>query len=156
MGIGLPSLKKNRKIRVWIISLTHRKFLPVVDLTSVSMWLRNSFVMILCDFVTFQQNKIVTRLGCFYVTAILSWGWDWSWGWFELEVEVRLNWCWGWDEVKLKFSWSWVELGLSWVRMELSWVKLGWGWVEFGLSWDGVELSWGWVKLRLNLGHHLG
>ena len=39
-----------------------------------------------------------TRLGCFYVTAILSWGygwgwvdWYWGWGWFEPEVEMRLS-----------------------------------------------------------------
>ena len=39
-----------------------------------------------------------TRLGCFYVTAILSWGygggWYWGWGWFEPEVEMRLRWDW--------------------------------------------------------------
>ena len=38
----------------------------------------------------------ITRLGCFYVTAILSWGygwgWYWGWGWFEPEVEMRLRW----------------------------------------------------------------
>ena len=40
-----------------------------------------------------------TRLGCFYVTAILSWGygwgwvdWYWGWGWFEPEDEMRLRW----------------------------------------------------------------
>ena len=33
-----------------------------------------------------------TRLGCFYVTAILSWGY--GWGWFEPEVEIRLRWDW--------------------------------------------------------------
>ena len=35
-----------------------------------------------------------TRLGCFYVTAILSWGWYGGWGWFEPEVEIRLRWDW--------------------------------------------------------------
>ena len=70
-----------------------------------------------------QTKMIKTILGCFYVTAILSWGWNGNWGWFELEVEVWLNWCWGWgwDEDKLKFSWSWVQLGLSRVGIELSW-----------------------------------
>ena len=31
-----------------------------------------------------------TRLGCFYVTAKLSysWGWNWGWGWNEVSVEV--------------------------------------------------------------------
>ena len=64
-----------------------------------------------------KQLKGRLRLGCFYVTVILSsdWGCDWGWGWFETEFEVRLSWGWDWgwcwDKVKLKFSWSWVELG---------------------------------------------
>ena len=103
----------------------------------------------------------ITRLGCFYVTAMLSW--DWSWCWFEFEVEVRLNWGWGWEwgwyEVKLKFCWSWLDLGLSWVGFELklSWVgvKLSWGWVELGLCWVGVVLSSGFVELRLNYSQNL-
>ena len=28
-----------------------------------------------------------TRLGCFYVTAILSW--DYGWGWVEVDVEAE-------------------------------------------------------------------
>ena len=51
------------------------------------------------------NNSFSTRLGCFGVTAMLSWGWlklrlievevDWSWGWLKLsliEVEVNLIW----------------------------------------------------------------
>ena len=40
-------------------------------------------------------GTVGTRLGCFYVTAILSWGygwgWYWGWGWFEPEDEMRLR-----------------------------------------------------------------
>ena len=56
-----------------------------------------------------------TRLGCFYVTAILSWGY--GWGWFEVELNLRLKW--GWYEIESKFSWTWVRVELSW-----SWDKL--------------------------------
>ena len=45
-------------------------------------------------------------MGCFYVTAILSWGWDW----FEPEVESKFSW--NWVEI---LSWDWIkkEIGLS-------------------------------------------
>ena len=40
-------------------------------------------------------------MGCFYVTAILSWGYGWGWyggwGWFDTEFEMSLRW--GWVEV---------------------------------------------------------
>ena len=31
------------------------------------------------------KDRVIKRLGCFYVTAILNsgWGWDWGWVWFE-------------------------------------------------------------------------
>ena len=63
-------------------------------------------------------------MGCFYVTAILSWGYGWGWGEVDIEAEVDLNLRlkWGWDEIESKLSWNWVE----------------------------VELSWGWDELRLN------
>ena len=59
-----------------------------------------------------------TRLGCFYVTAILSWGC----GWVEFDIEAE---SWNGVELRLRLRWGWVELGLS----------LGWG-----------ELSGGWIK----------
>ena len=43
------------------------------------------------------QCFILTRLGCFYVTAILSWGY--GWGWVEAEVDLSLRLKWGWDEI---------------------------------------------------------
>ena len=42
--------------------------------------------------------KRSTRLGCFYVTAILSWGWvevD-----IEAEVDLNLRMKWDWDEIE--------------------------------------------------------
>ena len=39
----------------------------------------------------------LTRLGCFYVTAILSWGY--GWGWLEAEVDLNMRLKWGWDEI---------------------------------------------------------
>ena len=84
-------------------------------------------------------NYIYTRLGCFYVTATLSWGWVefeidlrliWARDWIEVEVEMSVSWNLvefelrlSWDEVELKFSWSWVEVELSWVEVDLR-VKL--------------------------------
>ena len=71
-------------------------------------------------------------MGCFYVTALLSWGW------FEAEVEVRLRW--GWVEV----SWNWVEVELSW-----GWDKLtlnkerNWAFIGLGL----------WFKIRFRSTH---
>ena len=82
-----------------------------------------------CDYSTKKMfraaaNMISTRLGCFYVTAILGWGWGWGWVEPDIEakVDLRLKLSWGsrWDEVGLKFSWSWVE-----AELRLS---------EFGLS----------------------
>ena len=56
-----------------------------------------------------------TRLGCFYVTAILSWGKGRDW------VEVGWYWVWGWGEVENKLSRSLAEneLRLSWVGNEI-------------------------------------
>ena len=67
-------------------------------------------------------------MGCFYVTAILSWGSGWGWVEVDIETEVnlRLRLKWGWHEVESKFSWNWVK----------------------------VELSWGWDKLTLNKGRN--
>ena len=67
-----------------------------------------------------------TRLGCFYVTAILSWGYGWGWVEVDIEAEVDLN---------LRLKWSWDEIEFSW------------NWVE-------VELSWSWDKLTLNKGRN--
>ena len=77
-----------------------------------------------------------TRLGCFYVTAILSWGY--GWGWVEAEVDLHLRLKWDWDEIEWKFSWNWVEVELSW-----SWDKLT---LNKGKNWAfiGVEL---WFKI---------
>ena len=40
-------------------------------------------------------SKKETRLGCFYVAAIFSWGY--GWGWVEVDLNLRLKW--GWDEI---------------------------------------------------------
>ena len=45
-------------------------------------------------------KSVSIRLGCFYVTAILSLGYDW--GWVEVDIEavvdmrlsLKLGWCW--------------------------------------------------------------
>ena len=58
-----------------------------------------------------SKMALKTRLGSFYVTAILSWGygwgwvdWYWGWGWFEPEVEMRLSR--SLVELELRFSWD--------------------------------------------------
>ena len=89
-----------------------------------------------------NSNMCETRLGCFYVTAILSWGYGWGWIEddieaevdlkFEPEVEMRLRW--DWDQIESKFSLNWVEVELSW-----SWDKLtlnkgrNWAFIGVGL-----------------------
>ena len=87
-------------------------------------------------------------MGCFYVTAILSWGYGWRW--VEAEVDLNLRLKWGWDEIEWKFSWSWVE-----VKLSLIW-GLGWNEMEMRLSRTlvEIELSWGWDKLTLNKGRN--
>ena len=65
--------------------------------------------------------KSFTRLGCFYVTAILSWGY----GWVKVDVEAK------------------VDLSLR--------LKLGWGEIELRLSWVGVEVSLHWIKEEIGL-----
>ena len=63
----------------------------------------------------------IARLGCFYVTAILSWGF--GWGWIEVdieaEVDLSLGLKWGWDEIESKFSWNWVEISWHWINEEI-------------------------------------
>ena len=68
-----------------------------------------------------SETTVITRLGCFYVTAILSWGWGWLEVYIEAEVDLklRLKWSWVEVEVELKSSWSWV-----WVKVGLSWVTV--------------------------------
>ena len=71
---------------------------------------------------------IWTRLGCFYVTAILSY----------VMVEVELSWDWGlqepWFDLKLRLSW-----GLGWNEAE----------VELRLSMI-YDCNWVEIKLELN------
>ena len=99
-----------------------------------------------------DEKLVKTRLGCFCVTPILSWGCvkveiedevdlrlRLKWGWFELEVEVRLIWGWGWDEVKSKFSWSWVGLFINsnfWFLLDFGVIFYFWGpkWAIFGFG----------------------
>ena len=50
----------------------------------------------------YYQSGVKTRFGCFYVTAILSWGY--GWGWVEVDVDLNLRLKWGWDEIESKFS----------------------------------------------------
>ena len=58
-----------------------------------------------------QTKHKETRLGCFGVTAMLSWGWlklrltevefDQSWGWLKLRlIGVEVDWSWGWLKLK--------------------------------------------------------
>ena len=54
-----------------------------------------------------------TRFGCFYVTAILSWGWGWVDVDIETEADLRLGLMLGWDDVETKFSWNLVEVGVG-------------------------------------------
>ena len=43
----------------------------------------------------------ITRLGCFYVTATMSWGK--GWGWVEVDIEAEVN-------LRLRLKWGWVEV----------------------------------------------
>ena len=67
-------------------------------LRGVVLYLRISLLVLGLYSVDNLQIGFLTRLGCFYVTAILSWGygwgWYWGWGWFEPEIEMRLRWDW--------------------------------------------------------------
>ena len=83
----------------------------------------------------------ITRLGCFYVTAILSWGWvDVD---IEAEVDLNLRLKWGWDEIESKFSLNWVEVELSW-----SWDKLT---LNKGRNWAFIGVGlWFKICLRQN------
>ena len=54
-----------------------------------------------------------TRLGCFYVTAMLSWGC----GWFETEVEMRFSG--GLVEIELRLSWVGVEISWHWIKEKI-------------------------------------
>ena len=69
-------------------------------------------------------------MGCFYVTAILSWGY--GWGWVEAEVDLNLRLKWDWDEIEWKFSWNWVEVELSWDKLTLNKGKK-WAFIGVGL-----------------------
>ena len=64
------------------------------------------------DILITPVDLILTRFGCFGVTAMLSWGWlklrlidvdvDWSWGWLKLRlIKVEVDWSWGWLELRL-------------------------------------------------------
>ena len=74
-------------------------------------------------------------MGCFYVTAILSWGSGWGWVEVDIEAEVnlRLRLKWGWDEFEWRFSWNWVEVELSWGWDMLTLTK-GRNWAFIGLE----------------------
>ena len=84
-----------------------------------------------CNYVTDLEKSFITRLGCFYVTAILSWGY--GWGWVEAEVDLNLRLKWDWDEIEWKFSWNWVEVELSWGWDMLTLTK-GRNWAFIGLE----------------------
>ena len=85
---------------------SHESFDVAIALLASKSWMTE------CNTITLEpfEDTFSTRLGCFYATAILSWGWGWVEVDFEAEVEMRLRW--GWIELKLKLSWGWVDLGL--------------------------------------------
>ena len=86
-------------------------------------------------------------MGCFDVTAILSWGWlklrfievevDWSWGWLKLRlIEVEVDRSWGWLKLRLievEVDWSWGLLKLRLIEVEVDW---SWGWLKLILIED--------------------
>ena len=90
-----------------------------------------------CCFVL-VLSLIVTRLGCFYVTAIYSWGYGWGWVEVDIDAKVDLNLRlkWGWDEIEMRLSRSLVEIEL---RLIWSWDKLtlnkgrNWAFIGVGL-----------------------
>ena len=59
------------------------------------------------------QSLEVTRLGCFYVTAMLSWGC----GWFETEVEMTFSG--GLVEIELRLIWVGVEISWHWLKEKI-------------------------------------
>ena len=50
-------------------------------------------------------------MGCFYVTAILSWGW--------VEAEVEIKFSGGLVENKLRLSWAGVEISWHWIKEKI-------------------------------------
>ena len=129
--------------------------LGIIEIYIESRWSGN-------DEIHFQ-SFIETRLVCFYVTAILSWGYGWGWAVADIEakVEVRLTLTWGWFEVNvefgMKFSWSSglveIEIICGWdgveVEIELK-LRLSWGWIQvvlrLGWDWTWVEVELSWAK----------
>ena len=75
-------------------------------------------------------------MGCFYVTAILSWGY--GWGWVEVDIEA---------EVKVRLRWGWFNVEVE-VRLSQSLVK-----IELRLSWDKLTLNKGrnWAFIGVGL-----
>ena len=84
---------------------------------------QNSF-----SYIGFYERKLTTRLGCFDVTVILSWGW----------LKLRLI------EFEVDESWGWLKLRLIEVEVDRSW-----GWSKLRLIKVEVVLRWSWLKLRL-------
>ena len=92
---------------------------------NLNLDVRNKIGIIAC--IQWSHNSCetdrITKLGCFYVTAILNWGWVEIDIEAEVDLRLRLSWGWGWGrgwgDVELKFSWNWVELGIKWFNVEL-------------------------------------
>ena len=86
-----------------------------------------------------------TRLGCFYVTAILSWGWGLVDVDIETEADMRLGLMLGWDDVELKFSWNWVEVGVGEGFENCSGVY-SWSWTNFIFYVSFNSDIWFWLN----------
>ena len=65
--------------------------------------------MVYFNYYTFQILTL-TRLGCFYGTAILSWGY--GWGLIEVDIEAEV-------EMRLSRSLVGVEISLHWIKEEI-------------------------------------
>ena len=91
-ALGMPKNKKDlwdQNWNIWEVPSINPKF----NIKKVYFLEFNDFF---CSGLVKKGERLknwrqkLTRLGCFYVTAILSCGY--GWGWFEPEVEMRLIW----------------------------------------------------------------
>ena len=65
-------------------------------------------------------------MGCFYVTAILSWGYGWGWVKVDIEAEVEMSLTWSLVEIELNWGWNKLTMyqGRNWAFIGLDiWLK---------------------------------
>ena len=86
-------------------------FQPLKVLSTIERMEGVDFSLLFNHLILVLWRLDITRLGCLYVAAIMSWGWDWADVEIGAEVDLRLR---GSSEVEVSLSlgwgWSWVEI----------------------------------------------